>query len=56
MTRKQAIERLREAQKVGARDPETGHGDADDVLCELLKAMGYGDVVDEWEKVEKWYA
>lgn len=29
---------------------------ANTVLCDLLRALGYGDVVDEWEKVEKWYA
>jgi hypothetical protein len=54
MTREQAIEELKEWQACG--DLEIAHGRADKVLCELLKALGCQDVVDEWEKVEKWYA
>lgn len=26
------------------------------ILCDLLSVLGYGDVVDEWNKVGKWYA
>lgn len=54
MNRKRAIAKLLEHQKLG--DIETAHGLADDVLCELLAALGYQDVVDEWDKVKKWYA
>lgn len=62
MTKKHEIEEAREralahiktAQKSG--DPESAHGDADDALCDLLIALGHKDVVEEWEKVEKWYA
>lgn len=54
MTKEQAIEKLKELQKNG--DYESAHGDADEVLCELLKALGYEDVVAEWDKVGKWYA
>jgi len=35
---------------------ETSHMLADRVLCELLDALGYADVVAAWRKVEKWYA
>lgn len=54
MTREQAIEKLKNLH--GSGDVEAAHGDADDVLCELLKALGYGDVVAAWDDVEKWYA
>lgn len=54
MTREEAIERLKSWQ--GPTDIEIAHGEADDVLCELLVSLGYQDVVDEWEKVDKWYA
>lgn len=54
MTRERAIKELQELQKSG--DTEAAHGDADDVLCALLTALGYGDVVSEWERVDKWYA
>jgi hypothetical protein len=54
MTRERAIKELKHAQK--NRDVEAAHATADFVLCELLKALGYEDVVAEWEEVEKWYA
>ncbi len=54
MTKEQAIAELKELQKPG--DTEAAHGDADDVLCKLLTALGYADVVAEYEKIDKWYA
>ena len=35
---------------------EEGHMYGDHVLCDLLTKLGYGDVVDEFEKLDKWYA
>lgn len=40
----------------GKSDTESNHSTADEALCTLLRGLGYGDVVDEWERVEKWYA
>lgn len=54
MTREQAIEKLKAEQ--GDGDTEAAHGNADDILCEFLTALGYADVVAEWHKVDKWYA
>ena len=54
MTREETIKRLREA--AADFDTEAAHGIADDILCELLTSLGYGDVVEAWNKVEKWYA
>lgn len=54
MDREKAIERLKAAERSG--DIEAAHAAADDVLCDLLHALGYGDVVEAWERVEKWYA
>jgi hypothetical protein len=53
-TIEQIKSQLRELQ--ASKDPELAHGDADDLLCNLLGALGYSDVVAEWEKVGKWYA
>lgn len=53
-TDREYIERLKKLQKGG--DIEAEHAEADDVLCELLRELSYNEVVDEWEKVEKWYA
>jgi len=38
------------------KDIEAAHNDADHVLCNLLKDLGYQDIVILWEAVEKWYA
>lgn len=54
MTREKAIEALKAEQE--SDDNETAHGNADDVLCELLISLGYEDVVNEWHKVWKWYS
>jgi hypothetical protein len=55
MTREEAIKRLRELQ-APTTDQEIGHSEADKVLCRLLDALGFADVVAEWDKVAKWYA
>ena len=54
MTREEAIMKLRQYQSND--DTEGAHIDADGVLTDLLTALGYQDVVAEWEKVDKWYA
>jgi hypothetical protein len=37
-------------------DIERQHIEADDLLCELLGALGYGAVVNAYKKVPRWYA
>lgn len=54
MTKDEAIAKLIECQKDG--DVECAHSDADDILCDFLKSLGHADVVEEYEKVEKWFA
>lgn len=54
MTREEALERLKELDKSG--DTEAAHADADEVLCELLIALGYEDVVRAYKKIDKWFA
>ena len=54
MTREEAIAELIECQN--NLDTEATHGIADEVLCRLLDALGYGDVVAEYDKVDKWFA
>lgn len=53
---KTAIQDLQYIKKTYGVDPESAHARADTVLCRLLRAIGYGPVVDEYEKIEKWYA
>lgn len=37
-------------------NPESGHENADNLMCELLRSLGYGDGVDIFNKEYKWYA
>lgn len=54
MEREQAIKELKEVREKD--DPEFGHPIADNVLCELLKTLGYPDVVEAYQAIDKWYA
>lgn len=54
MTREEAIQSLKDEQE--SDDTEIAHCNADEILCDLLKSLGYGDVVSEYEKINKWYA
>ncbi len=35
---------------------EMSHAEADELLCKALREAGYGDGVDIYEKLGKWYA
>ena len=37
-------------------DAQVGHIEADDLMCELLKTLGYRDGVEVFEGMKKWYA
>jgi hypothetical protein len=49
------IRKLKVFQEPGT-DIEIGHSYGDELLCDLLIELGYKDVVEEWRKIEKWYA
>lgn len=50
------IARLKEQQRISEDDPESAHVEADDILCDFLKNLGYEDIVIEYEKIDKWYS
>ena len=37
-------------------DTEKVHAVVDGILCELLRDLGYGEVVDAYEQLDMWYA
>ena len=39
-----------------AEDPEQAHADADQMMCDVLRHLGYGAGVDVFLKMLKWYA
>ena len=51
---KEAVEQLKALEKNG--DTEVVHLRADDILCDVLRQLGAKELVDEYEKVSKWYA
>ena len=54
MNEAEAIKLLKVEQK--NVDMQAAHMQADRILCQLLQNFGYDDVVDEYDKVRKWYA
>lgn len=38
------------------QDTESGHIAADEFLCETLKAKGYGDAIDVFNHMKRWYS
>lgn len=57
-TQKAAAEKaLADLKRIAAnRDIEAAHGQADQVLLDLLSALGHADVVAAYDAIEKWYA
>ena len=51
---KEAVEKMKEC--VNNSDIELSHLDADNILCDVLTQLGYKELVDLYEKVNKWYA
>lgn len=51
---KNLLRRMQELENSG--DIESAHGLADDILCDLLTQLGYTDIIDAYDRVEKWYA
>ena len=55
--RNEILKRLEAARIVSENDdPDQAHRNADEALCDLLTSLGYEDVVEAFNKVEKWYA
>ena len=54
MTKEETINELKKQQNNG--DIEVAHVKADQAICGFLISLGYQEVVDEWDKIDKWYA
>lgn len=48
--------KMLECVRAAERDPEAAHADADDLMCEALRAMGFVAGVVLFEEMPKWYA
>ena len=62
MTPTEFLEALKEIDETTKRpgrqydDLEQFHSDADDLMCKILRDLGYGEGIDFFENHEKWYA
>lgn len=54
MTPQEFKERMEHIATVG--DIEEGHAEADRLMCELLRELGYKDGVVVYDAMNKWYA
>lgn len=54
LTESEAIANLQIEQRNS--DTEDGHINADDILCCFLLTLGYDRLVEEYRKIDKWYA
>jgi hypothetical protein len=50
---KQWAERIR---ATASTDVEAAHADADRLLVNLVKELGYDDTAQAWQSIDKWYA
>lgn len=39
-----------------SNDPEYSHGEADDLMCEVLEQLGYGAGVKVFDNMVRWYS
>lgn|GEM_PF-6303208 len=51
-----SLARLEELVNKKYPDEEEDHINADVILCEMLDALGYKDLINTWDKVKKWYS
>ena len=54
-TPKEFADAMKEIEITEGGDPEVAHGMADDLLCELLDELGYGEGVEIYTNLKKWY-
>jgi hypothetical protein len=55
MTKQDAIKNLQSLQRHGGESGSNVHANADTILCDFLDAVGYGDIVREFQKVHEIY-
>jgi len=56
MTPKEFADRMREIAKYADDDTEAAHGNADDLMCQLLTTLGYHEGVQIFVEMPRWYA
>ena len=55
MTPQQFTEAMRSLLHRTSLEPEAAHLEADQLMCELLRQLGYGEGIDLFDGLQKWY-
>ena len=53
--RQEYLNKLQKCLNLSEEDKEEAHINADDILCEILTKLGYSDIVDFYNIIEKYY-
>lgn len=56
MTPEEFANKMQQLKNTKGHDEEGFHGDADDLMCELLRSLGYEKGIEIYDSIEKWYA
>ena len=56
MTPDEFANKLKAIEEEYGGDWEVAHVRADDLICELLRSLGYSDGADVFDEMGKWYA
>lgn len=51
-----SLARLKELVNKEYPDEEEDHSEGDRILCDMLNALGYKDLTNAWDDIEKWYS
>ena len=51
-----SLARLKELANKKYPEEEEDHGEADEILCDMLNALGYKDLTNAWDDIKKWYS
>lgn len=59
MTPEEALEEAKQIVLKNSDDgcyfPEKGHPDIDDLFCDVLRSLGYSELVDYYLEQERWF-
>lgn len=47
---------LKQMKECSKYETEYSHIEADNILCELLEKLGYTELIETYQKLDKWYS
>ncbi|CAH1657786.1 conserved hypothetical protein [Hyphomicrobiales bacterium] len=57
MSREEVVDELKRLARLSEDgDPELAHSEADKIISDFVKSLGYSDVANAFDEIFKWYA